>query len=96
MGLLASLFEFPNTEGHLSEGEARTLATSLGLTPVAIADAGSARHLFTHIEWDMRGYRVTVKTPAESDLLFVSPQALMNRYAVASAFRFYKKEVVEE
>lgn len=95
-GLLASLFEFPNTEGHLTADGARAYAASLGLIPDLIADIGSARHLFTHIEWDMRGYRVSVEGGDRDGLLFVSPAALMNRYAVASAFRFYKKQVVEE
>lgn len=95
-GLLASLYEFPNVAEHLDENGAREAVASLGLSPVSITDAGTARHLFTHIEWEMRGYRVTVEEPTGDGLLFVSPSALLNRYAVASAFRFYKKQVVED
>ena len=95
-GLLASLFEFPNIEGHMDEDGVRSRAASFGLTPIAVSGIGNAKHLFTHIEWEMRGYRVAVKEESGDGLLFVTPTALMNRYAVASAFRFYKKQVVEE
>ena len=80
----------------MDEDGVRSRAASFGLTPIAVSGIGNAKHLFTHIEWEMRGYRVAVKEESGDGLLFVTPTALMNRYAVASAFRFYKKQVVEE
>ncbi len=55
-GLLAGLWEFPSCEGHLSEREAWQLAQQWGLSPGACRRLDDVRHVFTHREWDMRGF----------------------------------------
>ena len=57
-GLLAGLFEFPNAEGFLSEDEAVAFARSLGFHALRILPAPEAKHLFSHIEWKMKGYLI--------------------------------------
>jgi A/G-specific adenine glycosylase len=57
-GLLAGLYELPNTEGHLDEKEALQYVRSLGFEPLRIRALGEAKHIFSHIEWHMIGYAV--------------------------------------
>ena len=59
-GLLAGLWEFPNTEGCLSETQARAFCAALGIAQPDLALAPPARHVFTHLEWDMTAWLVTV------------------------------------
>ncbi len=63
-GLLAGLYEFPSVLGHVSEREAIAYVRSLGLEPVKSASLSDAKHIFTHIEWRMRGYLITVADAA--------------------------------
>lgn len=62
-GLLAGLWEFPHTEGFLSQSEVGAWLSSLGLSPARLWQAGEATHIFTHIEWKMRVYRATLAAP---------------------------------
>lgn len=57
-GLLAGLYEFPNTEGHLLEKEALRYVQSLGFSPLRIKRLPEAKHIFTHKEWHMIGYEI--------------------------------------
>lgn len=62
-GLLAELYELPNVEGHPGEDEMPTL---LGLKPEwvkCIMPLPTAKHVFSHVEWHMTGYRVEVEMP---------------------------------
>lgn len=66
-GLLAGLYEFPGGEGSLTEDEALTAARRLGVTPLHIRKLPPARHLFSHIEWDMTGYEIRIDELAHID-----------------------------
>ena len=55
-GLLAGLWEFPNTEGTLDEAEAAAAVRAWGLEPKAWRRKLTAKHIFTHVEWRMTGY----------------------------------------
>ena len=57
-GLLAGLYELPNTEGHLNEQEAIAYIKERGYTPIRIQPACDAKHIFSHVEWHMKGYVV--------------------------------------
>ncbi|MFR3996997.1 MAG: A/G-specific adenine glycosylase, partial [Oscillospiraceae bacterium] len=54
-GLLAGLWEYPNLPESLDEAGALLALAQMGLSAESIAPAGSAKHIFTHIEWDMKG-----------------------------------------
>lgn len=87
-GLLAGLWQLPNVDGHLSADEALAFAKSLGAHPTSVTDAGNATHVFTHIEWHMRGYLLECEaTPAP--LTWASPTEIAHTYALPKAFRFY-------
>ena len=59
-GLLASLWEFPSLDGWADGRAIEEGVAALGLTPLEWARLPDARHVFTHIEWQMRCYLVNV------------------------------------
>ena len=98
-GLLASLYEFPNTEGHLTEADALRYVASLGIQALRIRPLPAAKHIFSHIEWHMIGYAITVDelAPFDSDqLLLVSMKELAETYSIPSAFAAYRNLLPEE
>ena len=98
-GLLAGLYELPNLEGFCSPREAEDYVKSLGLFPLRITPLPEAKHIFTHIEWKMRGYLVRVSGSdnlQDTDLLFVNKEQQRGQYAVPSAFRAYREYMKEE
>ncbi|MBQ7334935.1 MAG: A/G-specific adenine glycosylase [Clostridia bacterium] len=95
-GLLAGLYELPNTEGHLSEAELPDYIRSLGTEPLQIQRLEDAKHIFTHIEWHMIAYAVRVSPDfdglrEDADLLLVPNEELHRDYAIPSAFSAYTK-----
>jgi A/G-specific adenine glycosylase len=59
-GLLAGLYEFPGKEGHLSEDGALQAVKDFGFEPLHIKRLPDAKHVFSHVIWDMICYRVKV------------------------------------
>jgi A/G-specific adenine glycosylase len=98
-GLLAGLYELPNCPGKLTDEEALGYLKGLGLQALRIRPLAEAKHIFSHVEWHMRGYAVLVEEPedekAPGKLLFVEAQDAKERYAVPSAFAAYWKAIVE-
>lgn len=60
-GLLAGLWEFPNFDGNLSESEIREVLGAYCLKISSLVTLKRAKHIFTHIEWDMTGYLAVAK-----------------------------------
>lgn len=95
-GLLASLYEFPNYEGIWKKEDVAGLAErSCGEPGFAegireIEYAGEAKHIFSHVEWHMTGYRIlTEKIP--SAYLSVEKQEIFEKYPLPNAFCAYTK-----
>ena len=95
-GLLAGLYELPNTEGHLSEDEVLAHIRLIGFEPLRLARIENAKHIFTHIEWHMIAYDVRI-TPefdgyhGASGMLLVPNDEMRSNYAIPSAFSAYTK-----
>lgn len=107
-GLLAGMYEFPGVEGHLKQSEAVSYAKSLGLMPIRIKKLGSAKHIFSHVEWHMIGYEIMVDEleqnmegistaetgkNAQGDILFAGLSELRENYPMPSAFEAYMPEL---
>ena len=91
-GLLAGLWELPNISGHLTGQALLEAIRAFGVEPLRIEPLGPARHIFTHVEWQMQGYRITAETCSQKDMLhWVGPEE-KKRYALPSAFRYYLSE----
>ena len=63
-GLLAGLYEFPNAEGLLDAEQAAAFVRNLGFEPLRILPLPPAKHIFTHVEWQMQGVDVLVDETA--------------------------------
>lgn len=95
-GLLAGLYELPNLEGHLTEEETLAYVKGLSLSPIRIQPLAEAKHIFSHIEWHMKGYVVRVEeletSGAEADgMLFIDAEETEERYPIPAAFAAYAK-----
>ncbi len=93
-GLLAGLYEFPAAERALTEDEAKALLSDKGIRFTAIRPLGEAVHIFTHLEWHMRGYLVLTDALPEG-LIGATREQLSTDYALPSAFRYFKKALGE-
>lgn len=108
-GLLAGLYEFPGTEGHLKQPEVVRYAKSLGLMPIRVKKLGSAKHIFSHVEWHMVGYEVIVdeleknmkdqegrkdQGAAPGEIIFAELRELKEHYPMPSAFEAYMPDVL--
>lgn len=92
-GLLAGMYEFPNTSGHLTEEEALLWVKEQNLSPIRIQKLEPARHIFSHVEWHMTGYMIRVDELAEHgrEMLFVEAADSQERYPIPAAFGAYTK-----
>lgn len=94
-GLLAGMWEFPNTEGHLTREEAEKFLEQKGLSPVCCEPCGKAKHIFTHIEWHMTGYQAQCRTQS-SAFEWKTADEIPESCALPSAFRFYRSLLEKE
>ena len=93
-GLLAGLWELPSLEGRTGANELRARLSARGWQVEKLLSLRGAKHVFTHVEWHMSGFEVTLAEKPEG-LTFVTPQALRESYALPSAFRAFLS-VLEE
>jgi len=80
-GLLAGLYEFPNLEGRHGE-----TALKKAFRADRIREAGTAKHVFTHVEWDMTLYLAETADPPDG-FEWVPRSALRSETAIPSAFK---------
>ena len=85
-GLLAGLWQFPNVPGALEEGAALERAARWGLAPRELLCRWDRSHIFTHIRWDMRCYRVDCGSAAPS-FTWLTPEEIRREAALPTAFR---------
>ena len=94
-GLRAGLYEFPNLEGKLSKKEVLAYLDSHGLKAEGFKKLEAAKHIFSHVEWHMSGYEMTVEklTEQPDEMLFVETELLKSEYPLPNAFAAYKKHL---
>ncbi len=91
-GLLASLWQFPNQEGFLSPSQAVQAVQAMGLHPTQVLRQAERSHIFTHIQWRMRGYYLEVRAP-EGGFVWLPAEAIRAQAALPTAFRqFFREE----
>ena len=84
-GLLAGLWEFPGESGALTAQEAAArVPGALRCTP-----CGEAVHVFTHVEWHMRGYVIDCAAPLP-DYRWASADELREGFSIPTALRYYQ------
>jgi A/G-specific adenine glycosylase len=92
-GLLAGLWEFVGTNGALDLPSAQAWLAEQGMRADRLIPAPDAVHIFTHIEWHMKGYFVLCdNAPSElldRSLAWVTRADLHKNYALPTAFRAF-------
>ena len=90
-GLLAGLYEFPNTSGALGDSEAVAWLRENHVEPVRVRRICDAEHIFTHKKWIMRGYEVITDSFEDRPIPFImaDPEEISNKYCIPSAFVSY-------
>jgi A/G-specific adenine glycosylase len=96
-GLLAGLYELPNLEGHQSEDEVLSQVKDWGLSPIRILPLDGAKHIFSHVEWQMTGYIVSLEETENMEnidqrgLFFIEAEETMEKYPIPAAFAAYAR-----
>jgi len=88
-GLLAGLWELPNTLGHLSVKEAIQQIEQQGIYVSHIETLEPTKHIFSHIEWHMIGYCMRVTKDEQNHYIWANLQELKNTYSLPTAFKTY-------
>ncbi len=94
-GLLAGLRQPLLWEGEArSAGEVRARLEELGLGCAGAEALPEAKHIFSHIEWRMKGYAVRVGAVyAPAGCVWASREQMQDEYTLPGAFKAYKKRM---
>lgn len=92
-GLLAGLWQFPNTETKLDIPDALKLVEDMGLRPKEVHRQLDKTHIFTHIQWNMRGVYIEVAEPSGC-FTWLTADQIDNTVALPTAFRQFWQEVL--
>ncbi|MBR2991660.1 MAG: A/G-specific adenine glycosylase [Solobacterium sp.] len=97
-GLLAGLYELPHVDGYPDPQSAVTDLLRLGYDDIRITPLPGHTHIFTHLEWHMKAFKVSV--PALPQCLPEGCTAVkyaeLDRYAVPGAFASYLDGIGKE
>ena len=94
-GLLAGLWQPLLWEGEaLSAGEVLARLEGLGLGCAGAEALPEAKHIFSHIEWRMKGYAVRVGAVyAPAGCVWASREQMQDEYTLPGAFKAYRKRM---
>ncbi len=81
-GLLANLWEFPNQPEHIKLEDLNAFNSK------NIKALPASTHIFTHVEWQMIAYEITLDEPLV-DYEWVTIDEALHQKAIPSAFRCY-------
>lgn len=94
-GLLAGLWQFPNVSGKLDILQALSAVKVMGLQPREVLREVERKHIFTHIQWNMKGIYLEV-AESSGDFQWFTPAEIRGHAALPTAFRqFWDLEDIE-
>lgn len=91
-GLLAGLWQFPNVSGYLTIPDALAQAEDMGLHPRELLREVSRKHIFTHIQWNMKGIYLEVSDTA-GNFQWFTKEEIDQQAALPTAFRQFWEEI---
>ena len=90
-GLLAGLWQPLLAEQPLDAAQAQQWLADLGLKAQLGQPLPAAKHIFSHIEWQMSGWMVQAQpAPAPKGCRWVTSQQLEQEYTLPGAFKAYR------
>lgn len=87
-GVLAGLWEFPNVEGALPKREVVKQMEQWGLSVLHIQPSVRAKHVFTHLEWQMSSWFIECAEPVPC-FHWVTHDTLCREISLPSAWRAF-------
>ena len=99
--MLAGLWELPGIEYKLNTEELRKHLTDLRIVPEEINKLNDAKHIFSHVEWNMSGYHVHLRElpqeySKENAIVWADTTDLINTYSIPNAFKSYTKDIKQK
>ena len=91
-GLLAGLWEFPNVSGRLEPEQALEALRQLGIHPKELQRQVERKHIFTHIQWNLRGFYLEV-AEMTGDFRWFTEEEIRSQAALPTAFRQFWEEI---
>ena len=85
-GLLAGLWQLPDVPGKLETEEALRQAEQWGVHPTGILKTAERTHIFTHVQWDLRGVWLTCAAEAPQ-FTWADEDALRHEIGLPTAYR---------
>ena len=85
-GLLAGLWQFPNVIGKLDTQNALDVVSAMELHPREILREVEKTHIFTHIQWNMKGIYLEVAETG-GDFQWFTADEINTQAALPTAFR---------
>ena len=105
-GLLAGMWELPNVDGHLSADGVKKAAAAIlsdtgmsGELKTCAHRLEDSRHVFSHVEWEMRGYRIDVagdrgaESGGREEFAWMTSGEIADTVGLPQAFRAYKLQL---
>ena len=90
-GILAGLWEYPSEKGFLTRKQIRKWLDEHGLSAEEISDAGTKKHIFTHLEWTMKARRILCRQE-NSEFTWADPEEIRDIYSLPGAFRKFSRK----
>ena len=90
-GLLAGLWQFPNVAHWLEPEAAVRTVEDMGLKPKELRRMVERKHIFTHIEWQMRGFYLEIAEPS-GEFVWMTADEIDEKAALPTAFRQFWEE----
>ncbi len=87
-GLLASLYEFPNTLKKPTIIDIENDLIERNIPFKNVTQIGEAKHIFSHKIWSMKGFYIELLNPIEK-FLWVTKEELKSTYPLPSAFIYF-------
>lgn len=94
-GLLAGQWEFPNFPGHMSDETVLRQTVLCGCKPEKAVNKGTDRHIFTHVEWNIKCFAVYCGEQSDQ-FVWVSREKLRDEISLPTAFRKLLKYLPKE
>ena len=85
-GLLAGLWQLPDVPGKLEAAEALRQAEQWGVHPTGILKTAERTHIFTHVQWDLRGIWLTCAAEAPQ-FTWADENTLQHEIGLPTAYR---------
>ncbi len=86
--LLAGMYELPNVDEELAVEEAVKRIETFGLKIINIERVSEYKHIFSHVEWEMKGMYFTVEDENEK-FQWVDEDELEKEIPLPSAFQYF-------